>query len=63
MNKHPTRAILLVVAGMVATVACGPASPIETEPANPVPIVRSTGTEHGASTPADAAQLTHSYTT
>ena len=56
MNKHPIRAILLVVAGMVATVACGPASPIETEPTNPVPIVQPDGAEHGASTPTDAAQ-------
>ena len=56
MNKHPIRALLLVVAGMVATVACGPASPIETEPTNPVPIVQPDGAEHGASTPTAVVQ-------
>ena len=56
MNKHAMRALLLVVAGMVATVACGPASPIETEPTNPVPIVQPDGAEHGASTPTAVAQ-------
>ena len=56
MNIFRIKSWLLIAVCVAATLACTQASPIETEPANPVPIVRSTGTEHGASTPTDAAQ-------
>ena len=56
MNVSPINAWLLIAASVALTLACGQALPNEAEPANRDPVVRSHGTEHGASTPTAVAQ-------